>query len=231
MKKIIVTGASSGLGRAFVEYFAKMEHCLFAISRNTHKIKDLLDKYPLNIHCFDCDISDPKQVVKTFSNIEKDFGVADVLINNAGIFCGGPFSECDIDTIDRVIDTNLKGYMYCTLQVSGKMKTRKSGHIINISSVSGIHGLRDQSIYGASKHGINGFSDVLTQELKDHNVKVHCICPGGIDTPLWNEDNPYPLENHLIKPEEIVELVNFLICGGSKTIYRRIVMFPDNEWH
>ena len=231
MKTFIITGASSGLGLSLATFYAQKGNRIFALARGIDPLKDLAGEYPDNLFPISCDITDADQVKAVFTEIEENHGLADVLINNAAVFQAKPFSETDIASIDRIIDTNLKGYLYCTLQVAAGMKARKSGFIINISSVSGTRGIPNEPLYGASKHGVNGFSDVLSQELKSHNVHVVSICPGGIDTPLWNEDNPYPLENRRTKPGEIVELVDFILTRESSTIYKRIIMFPNNEWH
>jgi len=232
MPLMIVTGASSGLGRALAVHFASRGWTVGALARSAAKLADLAVTGAGRIHPYACDIADAAAVQQVFAAIQQDHGLADVLINNAGVFQSRPFSECDIAGIDSIIDTNLKGVMYCTLQVAASMKRRARGDIITISSVSGLHGIPDQPIYGASKHGVNGFCDVLAQEMKPHGVRVCTICPGGIATPLWNESNPYPGEQeHLIPPQEIVDLIQHILDHPGHTIYKRLTFFPSNEWH
>ena len=90
-----------------------------------------------------------------------------------------------------------------------------------------------QVIYCASKHGLVGFGDALARELKEHGVLLVTLCPGGIDTPLWRrKDNPYPGDvERLMKPEELVNLIAFILDQPKGTLYKKIVFFPMSEWH
>ncbi len=227
-KTIVITGAGSGLGKTLAIDLAGQGHRICALSRSVDKLAELKASYPEQIESFVVDITDAAAVQKVFSNI----GTVDVLINNAGIFSSAPFHEESWENIDRIIDTNLKGLMYCTRAALPAMIERKAGHIINISSVSGINGIRGQAIYGASKHGVQGFADVVAMEAREHGVLVTTLCPGGIATPLWGAHNPYPGEqNDLISCEEISRLVVFLLGQPETTLYKKIVFFPKSEWH
>jgi len=155
-KRIVITGASSGLGKTLTADLAAQGHTLYALARSAEKLNELKVAHPDQIEVCAVDIADAQAVQKVFSEI----GPADVLINNAGIFSSAPFHEESFENIDRIIDTNLKGLMYCTRAALPAMIEKKAGHIINISSVSGINGLPGQAIYGASKHGVQGFADV-----------------------------------------------------------------------
>ena len=232
MTNIAITGASSGLGKALALDLAGQGSQVSVLARSEDKLNELKSQHPDHIDVYRIDISRSSEVKEIFTAILGKNGHLDVLINNAGVFHAAPFYEEDIATIDRIIDTNLKGTMYCTLAVLPSMVARKSGRIINISSVAGVHGIPGQAVYGASKHGMQGFSDVIAQDLQEHNVLVTNICPGGIDTALWNDTtNPYPGgRDNLIPPGEIVELVNFVLAR-PRTIYKNLVFFPKTEWH
>jgi len=227
-KTIIITGAGSGLGKVLAAALAGQGHRICALSRSADKLAELKASYPEQIEPFAVDIADAAAVQNVFSNI----GTIDVLINNAGIFSSAPFHEESWENIDRIIDTNLKGLMYCTRAALPAMMERKAGHIINISSVSGINGIRGQAIYGASKHGVQGFADVVAMEAREHGVLVTNLCPGGIATPLWGAHNPYPGEqSDLISCDEIARLVIFLLGQPETTLYKKVVFFPKSEWH
>ncbi len=227
-KTIAITGASSGLGRVLSADLAKEGHTVCALARSAEKLNELKAAHPDQINVYPVDIANADAVQQVFS----DIGAIDVLINNAGIFSSAPFHEESFETIDRIIDTNLKGLMYCTRAALPSMIEKKSGHIINISSVSGINGLPGQAIYGASKHGVQGFADVVAMEAREHGVLVTNLCPGGIATPLWNASNPYPGEqNDLISCEEISNLIQFLLSQPKSTLYKKVVFFPKSEWH
>jgi 3-oxoacyl-[acyl-carrier protein] reductase len=223
-KTVVITGASSGLGKTLAAALAEQGHRICALARSAEKLSELPD----SIKTYSLDVADAAAVQQVFAEI----GPVDVLINNAGIFSSAPFHEESWENIDRIIDTNLKGLMYCTRAALPAMIEKKAGHIINISSVSGINGIRGQAIYGASKHGVQGFADVVAMEAREHGVLVANLCPGGIATPLWNASNPYPGEqNDLISCDEIARLVVFLLGQPDTTLYKKVVFFPKSEWH
>lgn len=229
---IVITGASSGLGRTLSLRMAQAGHQVFALARSEEKLRELADQHPDLIRTYIADVTVPGQVHAALDAILEEFIHIDVLINNASVFHSAEFAHEDIERIDRLIDTNLKGAMYCTLKVLPGMIEQGKGYIINIASVSGTHGIPQQAVYGASKHGVVGFSDVVAQEVKDKGVLVTAICPGGIDTPLWNEDNPYPGdESKLINPDEIADLIEFVLTHPKTTLYKKMIMFPTSEWH
>jgi short-subunit dehydrogenase len=232
-KVMVITGASSGVGEALSVHFTGNGYTVCAIARDREKLKALENQCDGALHVYPCELQSVDNVKETFARILDEHGHIDVLINNAGVFELKPFREQEIETIDRIIDTNLKGSMYCTYLTIPSMIARKEGRIINIASVAGTWGMAGQVIYCASKHGLVGFGDALARELREHGVLLVTLCPGGIDTPLWrSEDNPYPGDvNRLMKPGELVDLIDFILGQPKGTLYKKIVFFPTNEWH
>jgi len=153
------------------------------------------------------------------------------LVNNAAIYKMKPFSETSIDDMCDMIDINLKGPMYVTKFALKNMK--KGSRIFFINSVAGLEELENQSVYCASKHGLTGFAGVLGKELQPKGIKVTSIHPGGIDTPLWTRDIPYPCGDvsQAISPLEVVKLIDFVYNSKLNIDYKTIKMFPDTEWH
>ena len=144
------------------------------------------------------------------------------------------FAKCSFKDINTIIDTNLKGVMYATLEAIKIMrKTAIASRIVNIGSVASIHGIENQAIYCASKFGLNGFSEALNQEIIRHNISITTLFPGGIDTPLWSEDNPYPGGNTsgLLNAKDIVNIVEMLSSLEPRVILKNMTIFPSNEWH
>jgi NAD(P)-dependent dehydrogenase (short-subunit alcohol dehydrogenase family) len=141
------------------------------------------------------------------------------------------FSQTSIDEIDDMIDINLKGAMYVTKFALQKME--KGSRIFFINSVAGLEELENQSAYCASKHGLTGFAGVLGEELRSRGIKVTSIHPGGIDTPLWSRDIPYPCGDvsKAISPIELVKVIDFVYNSQFNIEYKTIKMFPDTEWH
>lgn len=223
-KTIVVTGATGGVGTAIVNLFLKKGWNVVALSKTRAKLDLLQERVASdNLSIIEVDIKDVYKVKRVFSRI-KDI---DILVNNASIFTSKPFSECSTTEINDILDTNLKGAMFCTLKAVKKMN---KGRVINIGSVSGLHGIKNQSIYSASKHGIMGFTESISQEYE--NILFTTICPGGIDTPLWNESNPYLGDkSKLLKPEDIASLVEYIADAPDNLVLKTMTVFPKNEWH
>ena len=180
-----------------------------------------------------CDISNSIDVRSTFKDIFKNFKNVNYLINNAAVFKMDKFQNFNHNEIDSIIDINLKGTMYCTLEFVKNMKQKNTtGRIINIASVASIHGIENQAVYCASKYGLNGFSEALNQELIKDNISITTIFPGGVDTPLWNEKNEYPgNKNDLLKTGDIVNLIEKILDLENRIILKNLTIFPSNEWH
>ena len=141
------------------------------------------------------------------------------------------FVETSVENIHDMIDINLKGSMYVTKFALPKMKS--GSRIFFINSVAGLEELENQSVYCSSKHGLTGFAGVLGEELRGRGIKVTSIHPGGIDTPLWSKDNPYPCGDvsKSIPPIEIAKLIDFIYNSKTNIEYKTVKLFPDTEWH
>jgi len=213
MKNIIITGASSGVGLNLCRRLCG-ENNVFGISRSPEPFQ-----HKHYTH-WEIDLSKLDSI-----NIPEDLEF-DALINAAAIFHTGPLYEQDEQNIIDMINTNLTGLILLTRVVLPKMNP--DGNIINISSVSGTYGIKHQAVYSATKHALNGFSDALNKET---SVKVTTICPGGINTPLWNDQNPYSGDvNKLIDTRELSDLVEFILINNHTT-YKHITLFPNTEIH
>lgn len=232
----LITGASRGVGEALALRLASEGQSVAALARSADKLESLAEKAAeLEGTIIPCpvDVREASSLIECINSLESDHGPLEVLVNNAAVVQNIPFAEQSLERLDAIVDSNLKGTMYCTHAVLQHMIPRRKGRIVNISSVAGVRGIPGQASYCASKHGMVGFADALTQELIPHNIQVATICPGAIDTPLWDpETNPYPGDvSKTIQPDEIVNLVCYLLTQPAHTIFKRIVLFPSNEWH
>jgi len=221
-KTILITGTTSGLGFELAQFYVEKDWNVIGLSRNPSKINSK------NYQHYTVDIGNYNLLKETFIKINSTI---DMLVNNAAIFEMKSFNETTIEQIDRLIDTNLKGSIYVTKLALNLMKC--DSRIFFINSVAGINELENQSIYCSTKHGLTGFAGVLGKELQNRNIKVTSIHPGGINTPLWNEDNQYPCGDvsNAISPKEIANLIDFIYNSKSNIEYKTIKMFPDKEWH
>jgi 3-oxoacyl-[acyl-carrier protein] reductase len=176
------------------------------------------------------DVSDGEQVRRTFARILVEHGRIDVLVNNAGVT--GANQPVDLDLIDRIIDTNLKGTLYCTFAALPAMRENGGGRIVNVASISGvdISAEGNDGLYAASKYGVVAFSESLGKMVRRDGVLVTALCPGGIDTPLWNEENPYPhSRDTMIQPEEVADLIAYLLAQPERTLFKNVIFVPVVE--
>jgi NADP-dependent 3-hydroxy acid dehydrogenase YdfG len=220
-KTILITGTTSGVGATLTHFYLEKGWNVVGLARG-----DSLFQYD-NYQHHQVDISNPfllEIIFKQLNNI-------DVLVNNAAMFHMKPFTETNIEDIHDMIDINLKGSMYVTKFALSKMKS--DSRIFFINSVAGLEELENQSVYCSSKHGLTGFAGVLGEELRGRGIKVTSIHPGGIDTPLWSKNNPYPCGDvsKAISPIEIAKLIDFIYNSKTNIEYKTVKLFPDTEWH
>lgn len=184
-KKALITGASRGIGAAIAEMLAQEGYDLVLLCRQSkEKIEQLKEKltgsYGIECHTYLCDVSDAAQVEKVFAKV----GEVDVLVNNAAISYVGLLTDMSVDDWQRVIGTNLNALFYTCKQAVPGMVFRKSGKIINISSVWGKAGASMEVAYSAAKGGVDSFTRALAKELAPSNIQVNAVAFGVIDTEM-----------------------------------------------
>ena len=221
-KIALITGTSSGLGETIAKHLLANDWVVIGVSRGKSTI----------IHScythYEVDISDSQAVKNLFTNLNSF--KFDLLINNSAVFEYVSFNKTPVQTIDKIIDINLKGSMYVTKNALHLMN--KNSRIIFINSVAGLEELENQSIYCESKYGLTAFAGVLGKELRNESIKVTSIHPGGINTPMWDSNKDFHDDlTKLIDPQQIADMITF-ICNSQQNIeYKTIKMFPDIEWH
>eukprot|EP00833_Pecoramyces_ruminatium_P003838 jgi/Orpsp1_1/1177870/evm.model.c7180000063172.1 len=178
-KTIFITGSNSGIGKETVKYFANKGWNVIATMRSVEKAGELAD-LP-NVTIMPLDISNSQQVKETCQKALEQFDV-DVLLNNAAFGMIGPFEELPENEIRKVFDTNVIGTILVTQQFIPYFKNRKSGVILFTTSLAGIISLPFESIYGATKHALQGIIETLYYELKPYNIQVKSMIPGGTKT-------------------------------------------------
>ncbi len=227
---MVITGASSGVGRATALRFASEGYTVCALARNANKLNALAMETTGKISPYQIDVSDSKEVERGFARILEDHGKIDVLVNNAGVTAGG--QPIDNAMIDRIIDTNLKGTLYCTFAALPSMRKNGGGHIVNVASIAGVNIAEkgDDGLYIASKHGIVAHSEALGRLVRHEGILVTSLCPGGIDTPLWNNENPYPHDkSKMIQPEEVADIIAYILAQPKRTLFKNVIFVPVVE--
>ena len=185
----IITGSSRGIGAAIAKRLAKDGYniALNDISEAMFEDNDIMDKIKAEgVECekFICDVSSYAQVEETVKAVKARFGTIDVLVNNAGIVRDEYLLMLNKDTLDTCMDLNVKGYFYCAQQAVLKMFRKKSGVIINMSSVSSKFALPGQSVYSATKGAVNSMTQTMAKELAGYGIRVNAVAPGFIETEM-----------------------------------------------
>ncbi len=184
MNTILITGATSGFGKACAEHFAAHGWRLIICARRNKRLLEIKNRFPgTPIHCSELDVRDRQQVNDFISDLPGEFRDIDVLCNNAGLALGlEPAHRANLDDWEQMIDTNIKGLCYVTKAVLPGMIERNRGHIINIGSVAGTWPYPGGNAYGASKAFVKQFSNNLRTDLLGTQIRVTNIEPGMADT-------------------------------------------------
>jgi NAD(P)-dependent dehydrogenase (short-subunit alcohol dehydrogenase family) len=170
------------------------------------------------------DAADTSRIAEIVAGALTVFGGIDILVNNAGYACFKPFSELTLAEWQTTLDVNMTAPFCYIQQVLPSMIERKSGRIINISSVAGLKPIAEQSAYCASKFGLNGLTKVLAMELRQHNIGVHAICPGGVDTRLAQENMPGRDKTGWMQPEDIAHAALYLASLSDRATVDEIMI-------
>ena len=185
MKTIMITGATSGFGEATARLFANNGWNLILTGRREQRLNNLQKELggAEKVHCCCFDISDRQQVETVFRSLPEAFSQIDVLVNNAGLALGlEPADETKLDDWERMVDTNIKGLMYCTRMALPMMKKRGQGYIINIGSVAGNWPYPGGNVYCATKAFVRQFSLAIRADLLGSGIRVSNIEPGNAET-------------------------------------------------
>ena len=183
-KTVLITGASAGFGAACARKYADPHTRLVLAARRLERLEALQQELPhTETHLVQLDVRDRKAVAATLSSLPEPFQEIDILINNAGLALGlEPAHEADLDKWENMVETNIKGLMYCTRQILPGMVQRRRGHIVNIGSVAGSTPYPGGNVYGATKAFVKQFSNNLRADLFGTPIRVTNIEPGLADT-------------------------------------------------
>lgn len=234
-KNVLVTGGSRGIGAAIAKEFAARGANValnYAGSQQAaEQTKQEILKMGVSCEVYQADVSDPQAVEEMIKAAETDMGPVDILVNNAGITRDSLFMRMKESDWDQVMATNLKGVFNCSKALIRGMIKRKTGKIINITSVVGLSGNIGQANYAASKAGVIGFTKSLALELASRNIQVNAIAPGYIGTDM-TDSIPDNVKEEMIKkipagkigrPEDIAKAVMFLASEDADYITGQVL--------
>jgi 3-oxoacyl-[acyl-carrier protein] reductase len=231
----LVTGGSKGLGAGLVEAFLQAGYCVETCARSATDTVRAWEDDPLCKERFSfttADVADAAQAERFVKDAAARWGRIDVLVNNAGVAREGVIGLFGDDDLDLVVDLNLKGTVYVTRAASRVMLARRSGTIVNISSVVGLSGYRGLSVYGATKAALDGFTRALARELGSRGITVNSVAPGYLRTEMSHGlvaeqlaqiSRRTPL-GRLGEPEDVARAVLFLADPANTYITGQVLV-------
>jgi 3-oxoacyl-[acyl-carrier protein] reductase len=233
-KVAIVTGGGTGIGRAVALALASAGGKVVICGRRAKPLEqtvNAMDTLPGQGLAIQADAAQADAVQRVVETTIQTFGAVHILINNAGISGGDNIHEHDIEDWDRVMAVNLRGPFLFARNVLPTMRAQQNGHIINISSESGLEYYPGNGAYGVAKHGLNVLGELIQRENQAHNIRVNTICPGMVVTEM-TEDRSGLDHNKCLDGEDIAELVLWLLSRRPNIKIGRPVLIQtmENPW-
>lgn len=229
-KVALVTGASRGIGRSIAVAFAALGAKVIVNYAGNEKAAgetlDLIKTHSPESRIAGFDVSHFAQAQDVIKSLEKEYGALDILVNNAGVAIDGLFVRFKEEDWDRMLDINLKGAFNCSRAALAGMMRRRSGKVVNVSSVIGLSGNGGQAAYAASKAGLLGLTKSLALEFASRNVQVNAIAPGYISTDMTTTHGDALIQKvltripaeHLGAPLDVAKLACFLCSPAADYI-------------
>ena len=217
----LVTGAGRGLGRSIAIALASENATVIITARTKSQLKETAQQVESaggKAHIVVADLSEEESIQDLIQTTEKNFGKLDVLVNNAGITLSAKLEDTDTADWDSVFRVNSRAPFILCKEALPLLSKSNSACIVNIGSVVSVKCYAMQSAYTASKHALRGMTQALAEELRDTNIRVHLLCPGGIDTDMIGNIRPDIKKEDLMQTDEIAELVLYLVTHKGNAV-------------
>jgi len=225
-KTALITGASRGIGRAIALRLARLGVTPLLSARRPEGLEvlatEMESEFGVRPTCISADLADEASVSALVAAVTQSTDTLDILINNAGMTFSGALEETPTQVWDRCLAVNARGPFILCRDLLSLLRRGSRPCIVNIASVVGIKGYAQQSAYTASKHALRGMSIALAEELQPEGIRVHVVCPGGVDTDMVSQVRPDIAREDLMQPEDVADAVVFLITRLGKGIVDEI---------
>ncbi|WP_404787548.1 SDR family oxidoreductase [Altericista sp. CCNU0014] len=232
-QRALITGASRGIGKATALAFAKAGISSILIGRSPDSLQATAEEVRAlgaEAIALSIDLSQVDRVKSQLEQVLETVGSADILVNNAGMGYTGGLLETSLADWQQVIDLNLTSPLQCIQAVLPQMRSRRSGTIINVISIAGRQTFPSWGAYCASKFGLMGMTKTLAQEERSYGIRVVALCPGAVDTPLWdtptvNADFDRSL---MLTPEDVADAIVHAALLPQHVVLDELVLMPNS---
>ena len=237
-KVAVVTGASSGIGKAIATKLSDYGCKVVLSSRSTEKLQEISDRLKTESMVAEMDVSNTESVISAFKKIKTEYNKIDILVNCAGVMPLTYLKNRHLDEWLETIEVNVKGSLRCIHEVLPFMKDQNSGHIVNIASVDGKEVFPGGAVYGASKAALIALSTAMRMELSpEFNIRITSIEPGTVDTNLRDditdkellEDKDYGEDEAKLKPENIADAVFYAVTQPESVNVNELLIKPTGK--
>jgi len=226
----LVTGASRGIGRAIAARLGRLGARVALCARNAQGLEAAaaaLRRDRIEVFAQAADVTRAADVDALVRGVRAALGEIDILVNNAGIGIFGPAHELSEQDWDRILDTNLKGVFLVSRAVAPEMIRRRTGHIINISSLAGKNAFAGGGIYCASKWGLLGLTGCMAEDLRGYGIRVSAVCPGTVETdfsPHAGKDS-----KKMLQPDDVAHAVAMLVTQAPQSFISEVHLRPTQK--
>lgn len=235
-KLIVITGASSGIGKATAKRLSNEGYPLLLLSRNVEKLQEL--NLP-DAMCVSVDVTNLEKIKAAVKEAEAKFGKVDCFINNAGVMLLGDAAQQDVNEWDTMIDTNMKGVLNGIHVVLQDMVERNEGTIINVSSIAGRKTFPNHAIYCGTKFAVHAITENIREEVSQHNVRVITIAPGVVETNLLSHTTSEEIKENYVSwkkeieggldPNVVADAISYAYQQPQHVCIREIVLAPTKQ--
>ena len=239
-KTALITGATSGIGKATAQIFAKNNIRLIICGRRAERLKSLqeeLSKFT-EVTTLQFDVSQKEEVSKAIKSLPENFKQIDILINNAGNAHGlSTIQDGDMEDWDAMLDINVKGLLYVSKAIIPQMTARNNGFIVNIGSIAGKEVYANGNVYCASKHAVNALNKGMRIDLNKHNIRVSAIHPGAVETEFSEVRFKGDTERaknvykgyKALQAEDIADIIHFVVTRPNHVNIEDLVVYPTAQ--
>ena len=235
-----ITGATSGIGKATAELFAKHNIRLILCGRRAERLQKLQNELAklTDVTTLQFDVSDRKAVFNAVNSLPKEYTTIDILINNAGNAHGlSTIQDGDPDDWDAMLDINVKGLLYVSKAIIPKMTEQNSGFIVNIGSIAGKEVYPNGNVYCASKHAVNALNKAMRIDLNQYNIRVSAIHPGAVETEFSDvrfKGNTKQAKSvyegyKALQAEDIADIIHFVVTRPYHVNIEDLIVYPTAQ--